>query len=123
MLPLLIHSHLRIRLIDVLVDQFAFLPVEFRGVWFRQLFQSVQNRHADGGAGLLLFAPVKDDAFGFEGVEQFFGDLFDLLAFFFVEFDVGACEQIEDGEFFFVEIFSGAALFFFTERAGRCMRV
>ena len=29
------------------------------------------------------------------------GDLFDLLAFFLVEFDVGADEQIEDGEFFF----------------------
>ena len=56
------------------------------------MFQRVENRHADGGAGLLLFAPVEDDAFGFEGVEQFFGNLFDLLAFFLVEFDIGADE-------------------------------
>lgn len=81
------------------------------------MFEGVENRHTDGGAGLLLFAPVEDDAFGFEGVEQFFGDLLDLLAFFLVEFDIGADEQIEDGEFFFGEVFRNAALFFFAKLA------
>lgn len=37
-----------------------------------ELFEGDKYCHADGGAGLLLFAPVEDDAFGFESVEQLF---------------------------------------------------
>jgi len=73
----------------MLIDQFAFPVIEFIGIWFRELFQRVENRHADSGTGLLLFPPVQDKAFGFEGVEQFFGDLLDLLVFLLAEFDGG----------------------------------
>jgi len=85
----------------VLIDQFALLVIEVFGVRFGELFQRVENRHADGGAGLLLLAPVQDEAFGFQSIQQFFGNLLDLGALRLVEFDVGTGEQIKDGELFF----------------------
>jgi hypothetical protein len=55
----------------------------------------VQSRFV---SSLALLTP---STFGFEGVKQFFGYLFDLGALGFVEFDIGTGEQVKDGEFFF----------------------
>lgn len=65
----------------MLIDQLTLLVIEIFGVRLRKLFECVENRHTDSGAGLLLLSPVQEDAFGF------------------VEFDIRAVEQIEDGEF------------------------
>ena len=62
-------THPRIRLIHMLINHFALLGIEVFGICLRELFEGVENCHADSGAGLLSFAPIKDKAFGFEGVE------------------------------------------------------
>jgi hypothetical protein len=40
----------------MLVNQFAFLPVDFRGIRFRELFERVENCHMDG----ILLATLRD---------------------------------------------------------------
>jgi len=71
----------RIRIIHMLVHDFAFLLIQLPRVAFWQLIQHLLNRQADEGARLLPLAPIEHKLLAFEGVEQIVRYSLDLLLF------------------------------------------
>ena len=64
----------------MLVDGFDLFPEKFLVVDGGKQVKLFFDGQAHAGAGALVLAPVEDQFFGAQGVDEVFGDFFDLLA-------------------------------------------
>ena len=106
--------------IDVLEHGRGFLLEQFRRVGPRQaLVQQLLDGHPHLGAGLLAFAPIQHQLPRLERGQQLPGGGLHLLPVRVAHFDLRLGQEVEERQFFFIQLFAHAPLLFFIQALGK----